>query len=442
MPLRKLLFAVLLPVIAVLSAGVPGKSQFTIRPTAQEELILAVPDVQPLRSDQAADLAPALATFNEVLWDDLKFSGFFTLAGKSFYPPQPIVRDEDLNYDAWSALPFKLSFLTAGTIQRDGKALRAQLKVFDMKQRTMSFGLRIDDESGEQVRSMAHRWADEIVYRLTAGASRGIASTRIAYSSRRGGPKEIYIMDYDGNDQHAFTRNGSLNLFPKWSPDNTKLAFLSYRTDKPQINIYSVLDGSRLPFPIFDRHVSNPVISPDGQHLLFQLGSDICVSNLDGSDRRNITNSSAINTSPTWSPSGRQIAFMSDRDGIPQIYICDADGANVRRIVKEGGESDWPAWSPDGRWIAFHWKPRMAESFDIYIAEVSTGQIRQLTSGAGSNECPSWAPDSRHLAFQSDRSGSYQIYIMLADTNNPELRMVTSQGTNSCPAWSSYPPKS
>jgi len=442
MRVRKLLYAALLLLIAAPPRRLPGMPQFTIRPSPQEEMILAVPDVQPLRSEQAAQLAPALKTLNEVLWDDLKFCGFFTLAGKSFYPPKPIVRAEDIDYDAWAAPPFKVSFLTAGTLEQDGNRLRAELKIYDMKQRTVSFGQIITGDV-DQARMIAHRWADDIVYKLTAGASRGIASTKIAYSSRRGGAKEIYVMDYDGNDQRAFTRNGSLNLFPSWSPDNSKLAFVSYRTEKPEINIYSYLDGSRLPFPMFNATcVSNPRFSPDGNRLVFVLtmGSniDIYTSKLDGADQRNITNNSAINISPTWSPSGNQIAFISERDGTPQIYICDTEGANLRRIVKEGGEADWPAWSPDGRWIAFHWKPRLAENFDIYIAEASTGQIRQLTSDSGSNECASWAPDGRHLAFQSNRTGSAQIFIMLADTNNPELRMITSQGTNTCPAWGGY----
>ncbi|MBZ5496775.1 MAG: DPP IV N-terminal domain-containing protein [Acidobacteriia bacterium] len=439
---RKLLLPALLLLISLPSLGVQDKPQIVIRPAPQEEMILALPDVQPLRSEQAAALAPALKTLNEVLWDDLKFSGFFTLAGKSFYPPQAILREADINYDAWGALPFRVSFLSAGTLQLDGGVLMAELNIYDMKQQLRSFGKRFTGDI-DQARSIAHLWADEIVNRLTAGASRGIASTRIAYSSRRGGAKEIYVMDYDGNDQRPFTRNGSLNLFPSWAPDSSKLAFISYKTGKPEINIYSYLDGSRLPFPVFNSLTANPKISPDGSRLVFTMTDprgniDIYVSKLDGTDRRNLTNSPAINSTPTWSPSGSQIAFISNRDSTPQIYICDTDGANVRRIVKEGGEADWPAWSPDGRWIAFHWKPRMAESFDIYIAEVSTGQIRQLTSDSGSNECPSWAPDGRHLAFQSNRTGSDQIFIMLADTNNPELRMVTSQGANTCPAWGGY----
>jgi TolB protein len=253
-------------------------------------------------------------------------------------------------------------------------------------------------------------------------------------------------MDYDGNNPQAFTHNGSNNLFPNWAPDNSKLAFVSFRTNKPEINIYSYIDGSRIAFPMFNSLASTPAISPDGTQVVFALrtprgDADLFISKLDGSDRRNITNNPAIETSPTWSPTGKQIAFASDRDrpGTTQIYICDSDGANVRGIIKEGGDADSPAWSPDGRWLAFHWKPHLGFNYDIYIAEVSTGQIRQLTSGAGSNVNPSWSPDGRHMAFESNRSGSSQIYIMLVDGS--ELHMVTHQGINSSPAWSGYPPK-
>jgi TolB protein len=417
--------------------------QVTIRPTPTEEIILAAAEVQPASADKAGELADALKTFNQVLWDDLSFSGFFTMAGRSFYPPRPIIRPEDVNYDEWSALPFKISFLTAGTLNIANGTLRAELRIFDMKQRTMSFGLGISGDA-DQVRAIAHRWADEIVYKLTAGASRGIARTKIAYSSRRGNAKEIYVMDYDGNNQLAFTHNGSNNLFPNWGPDNSRLAFVSFRTGKPEINIYSYTDGSRLAFPMFNTFASTPAISPDGVHVVYSLrtprgDADLFISKLDGSDRHDITNNPAIDTSPTWSPSGRQIAFTSDREGsVSQIYICDADGANVRRIVKEGGDADSPAWSPDGRWLAFHWKPHLSTNYDLFIAEVGSGRIRQLTSSGGSDESPSWAPDGRHLAFQSNRSGSFQIYIMLLDGAGSELRMVTSQGSNTSPAWGAY----
>jgi TolB protein len=306
----------------------------------------------------------------------------------------------------------------------------------------MSFGQKIAGDP-DQVRAMAHRWADEIVYQLTAGASRGIASTKIAYVSRKGNAKEIYIADYDGYNPREFTHNNTLNQFPNWGPDNSKLAFASYRNNHWEISIYSYIDGSRIQFPTFNTAASTPAISPDGTEIAFVMRStrndfDLYVSKLDGLDRRDISNNPAIESSPTWAPSGRQVAFISDRHqtGAGQIFICDVDGSNVRGIIKEGGDADSPAWSPDGKWLAFHWKPHMATSYDLFIAEVSTGKIRQLTSNGGSNESPSWAPDGRHLIFQSNRTGTYQLYIMLLDGS--ELRMITRQSNNTSPAWSGY----
>jgi len=250
-------------------------------------------------------------------------------------------------------------------------------------------------------------------------------------------------MDYDGYNQQAFTHTGSLNLFPNWAPDNSKLAFTGIRGTKWEISLYSYIDGSNLRFPTFNSFASTPAISPDGTEVVFSLrtprgDTDLYVSKLDGTDRHDITNNPAIDNAPTWSPSGKQIAFESDREGgVNQIFVMDADGANIRRIVKEGGDADSPAWSPDGRWIAFHWKPHLSTRYDLFVAEASSGKIRQLTYNSGSNESPSWAPDSRHLAFQSNRSGNTQIYIMaLLDDSEP--RMITSQGNNTSPAWSGY----
>ncbi|HSW39055.1 MAG TPA: cytochrome D1 domain-containing protein, partial [Acidobacteriota bacterium] len=371
MPARISLFIFLLFSLLLPSLYTQEAPPITIRPTPTEDIILAIADIQPLGSDPGGGLADAVKTFNQVLWDDLDFSGFFTLAGRSFYPPQPIVRPEvDIDFKAWDALPFKVSMLTTGTLTFVSRGVvRAELSVFDMKQRERSFRKRYTGDIG-QIRQIAHYWADEIVFQLTAGSSRGVASTKIAYVSEQGDAKEIHIMDYDGHNQTAFTHNRSLNLFPAWAPDNSKLAFVSFRPKFPEINIYSYIDGSRIPFPIFNSYVNTPAFSPDGKEIAFALrtprgDSDIFISRLDGSNRRNITNNPAIHVSPAWSPSGRQIAYVAGAPG--QIHIADVDGSNVRRIVREGGDADSVAWSPDGRWIAFHWKPRQSRHYDIFV---------------------------------------------------------------------------
>jgi TolB protein len=415
-----------------------------------EDVIVAAADVQPATEAKPPELMEAIKTFNQVLWDDLSFSGYFVMANKSYYPLRPIVKPEDVKSDEWSLLPFKISYLSIGSIELKEGVLQADLRIMDMKQcdsnRCLAKTGRRISGSPDQVRTIAHRWADEIVYQITAGASKGIAQTKLAYSSRRGSAKnakEIYVMDYDGHNQQAFTHNGSNNLWPNWGPDYSHLAFVSYRTRQPEINIYSYIDGSRLPFPSFNSLAAYPSIAPDGKQLIFALRStrgdtDLFISKLDGSDRRDISNNPAIESSPTWAPSGKQIAFTSNRDGgVNQVFISDADGSNVRKIIKEGGDSDSAAWSPDGKWIAFQWKPRFTSNYDIFIADVATGRINQLTSANGSNENPTWAPDSRHLAFQSNRTGTYQIYIAPL-LKGAEARMITTEGNNTGPAWGGY----
>jgi TolB protein len=442
MPVKTLLLILLAVLTMQVSLRPQDASRVPLFPRAAEERILALANIQPLGSG-SVELNGVANVFNQVLWDDLSFSGFFTMAGRSFYPAKPIVRPEiDIDYDAWDALPFKVSFLTVGSmgLVRDG-VVRMELSVYDMRQRKQSFGTSYTGNIND-TRKIAHMWADEIVYYLTAATSNGISNTRIAYVSKKGDAQEISLMDYDGYNPTQFTNNGSLNLFPNWAPDNSKLAFVSYRPN-PEVVIYSTVDGARLPFPMANSLASTPAISPNGTDIAFTRrtaggNSNIFVSALDGSRLRNLTNTRANETSPTWSPSGRQIAYISGEKA-GQVYIRDVDGTNECRILKEGGDSDAVSWSPDGRWLAFHWKPSRSNHYDIFVADAATGVIRQITSGNGSNESPSWAPDSRHLAFQSNRSGSWQIYIMLLDrTDASAIRQITTQGNNKSPAWSGY----
>ena len=385
----------------------------------------------------------ALTTFNQVLLDDFKFSGSFEIPSRSFYPPGAAKQPQEIDFDAWDASPLEPDYLTFGNLQVYDSGVVVEAFLYDAKTREQVLGRRYTVSDESMIRQVAHQVADQIVYQLSSGASRGVAQTQIAFSSLKGSSKEIYVMDYDGENVRTITANGGINKFPEWAIDNSKLVFITKLPRKAAWELWiQDLTGGRTVIPTPTSYVSSPALSPDGAQVVFsarargRVDSDVFVSELDGSGRRQLTNHSSIDTSPAWSPTARQIAFVSDRSGTPQVWMMDVDGSNIRRLVDRGGHCDSPSWSPDGSYVLYSWQAPRRYKHDIFVVEVVSGNLLQLTSGRGSNENPHWSPDGRHVAFQSDRSGTKQIFVM--NLNGNHLKQLTAYGINESPAWSSY----
>src|SRR5215471_20018353 len=381
---------------------------------------LAVADFQP----RAGGLDAALGTYNNTLWDDLKFASVANMVGKSLYPKTLLADPASLRYEEWANDPVKSDYVAFGNLTG---ANTSQGFLYDVKTRQQLLSASM---SGEP-REMAHQLADQIVRLLTG--QEGIALSKIAYVANR----EIHKMDYDGYGARAFTRDGSIALFPSLSPDGKRLAYVSYRDGHPNVIIRGE-DGLIIGSTRFKGTTTSPAIGPDGRIALASSkdgGSmEIYIANGDGSNAKRLTSTrNAVNISPRWNPkTGREIAFISDRGGSPRIYLIGADGSNERQLLSQGGHMDSPAWSPDGRYLAFTWDGDRDGAYNIYIADVASTQILKLTR-EGRNENPTWSPDSRHIAFQSNRSGRWEIWAMHIDGSEP--RQLT-RGGGRAPSWS------
>lgn len=287
------------------------------------------------------------------------------------------------------------------------------------------------------VRLMAHRFADELVYRYTGEP--GIARTKIAFVSEVGNARELFVMDYDGYEPRQITADGFLNLMPRWSPDRRFLVFTAYRSRNTQdIDLIELATGKRWTLVSLGGLNITPALSPDGNYLAFTTSQDgnAEIYRLDTRTKvlQRLTVNPAGDLSPSWSPSGREIAFTSDRGGGPQIYLMSADGSNVRRLTYEGDYNAAPAWSPRGNWIAHVCRtPRREYKLCLISPD---GQKRvQITTGPGVDDSPSWSPDGRHLVFSSTADGKSHIYMINAD--GKDLERLTYGGTHySSPAWS------
>ncbi len=385
--------------------------------------------------------------FNAVLWYDLEASGILELVSPSFYPLETPTRPENLKHDAWMEAPVNAHMVAFGSLRTAEKELLVDAWLADVRNPRAPpvIAKRYRGQPTEEdARQIAHQFADEIIQALSGGQP-GIASTRIAFVSARTGSKEIWMMDYDGHNQRQLTRCGSLCLTPRWSPDNTLIAYTAYESSagnggvpRTEIHLHSTIMNRRIAFPHFRGTTTTPAFSPDSSQIAFSSSitgdQEIYLVGRDGGRQRRLTMSRGVDISPAWNPrTGNQIAFVSDRGGSPQIYLMNADGTNVERITSGEGYAVSPSWSPNGQLVAFAWQ-RQGSNFDIYVMDVATRQWVQLTQDSGRNESPSWAPDGRHLVFESTRTGRSQIWMMLADGSG--LRQLTFEGLNTAPQWS------
>jgi TolB protein len=287
------------------------------------------------------------------------------------------------------------------------------------------------------LRLMAHRLADELVYRYTG--EQGIARTKIAYVSEIRGGRELFVMDYDGHAPRQVTADGFLSLMPRWSPDRRYLVFTAYRSRSRQdIDMVELQTGKRWTLVNLPGLNITPAVSPDGAWVGFATSQDgnseVYKINTTTKQIQRLTFNSGGDLSPSWSPTGQEIAFTSDRGGAPQIYIMSADGSNVRRLTFEGGYNAAPAWSPRGNWIAYVCR---TEERQYKLCLISPdGQKRlQITTGTSVDDSPSWSPDGRHLIFSASQDGKSHIYMVNAD--GTERERLTNGGTHhSSPSWS------
>ncbi|MGB7171930.1 MAG: hypothetical protein WBD23_00110 [Candidatus Acidiferrales bacterium] len=399
---------------------------------------------------------PLQQVFHQVLTDDLNYSGVVDVVSSSFYPLDDPSVPGELKPQEWAQAPASAWDIAFGNLTASGASLSLGGYLYDVRQTPPASILeKIYNANATEdgARQLAHEFADDIISRLSGGAP-GIAQTKIAFVSNRTGHKEIWEMDYDGANQQQLTHLGTTSLTPRWSPDDSRIAFTCYepyrRIVSAQICIYSTLTNRLMAFPRFPGTNSSPAFSPDGTQIAFmasfQGDPEIFVTDPTGRHMHRLTYSLGVSTSPAWNPkTGQQIIFVSDRGGLPDLYEMSADGSNIQKIplsaaigvaaqdLPATGYVIDPAWSPNGQLLAFCWR-RPAGNYDIYVMDLASHQLAELTRDSGQNERPSWAPDGRHIVFESTRTGSLQIWSMLADGS--EAHELTDSGKNESPNWS------
>ena len=286
------------------------------------------------------------------------------------------------------------------------------------------------------LRLASHRIADQVYEKLTG--DKGIFSTRITYVTKQGPKHTLWVAEYDGeNAQLALSSSNSI-ISPRWAPNATDLAYVSFELHKPVVYVQNVITSKRRVLANFKGSNSAPAWSPDGKSIALTLslmgGSQIFIMDAKGGEPKRITQSNGIDTEPVFSPDGSQIYFVSDRGGAPQIYRTPVAGGPVQRVTFSGNYNISPALSPDGRWLAYI--NRNGNQYKLQLLDLSTDKSYPLTETT-MDERPSFAANSKLILYATRIQGKE---VLMSTTLDGKISMrLAGQATDTRePHWGPF----
>ncbi len=329
---------------------------------------------------------------------DLNRTGLFRLintAGVSPLPTEP----SEVNFADWSGRSAEA--LVIGKIEPapEGR-VEVRFRLFDVQKQSQLASLSYV-VAPVQLRATAHRIADVIYEKLTG--DKGVFSTKITYVVKRGTRYELQVSDADGFNAQSVLASNEPIMSPAWSPDGSRLAYVSFDQKKPIVVVQNLAQ-------------------------IYRISSN-------GGDAERLTDSPGIDTQPAYSPDGQWIAFTSDRGGSPQVYKMPANGGPAQRLTFDGSYNVGPRYSPDGKTVAF--VQRDGGRYRIASLELATGQVTTLTDGT-LDDSPTFAPNGKMVLYEAQVGGRGQLAAVSGD-GRVRQRLTSAAGDVQDPAWGPLP---
>ena len=393
--------------------------------------IAIIPFVNIGKQELALDVAALVAS-------DLQRSGRFAPLAENTLLAKPASLDA-VNYKLWQTA--SIDHLVLGQIQllQTGE-YELQFRLLDVFKGVQALGYRFTANK-QTLRRTIHHISDLIYEHITG--QKGAFNTSIAYVTveRKAGAAPVYrlqVADTDGHNSQTVLTSDEPIMSPAWSPDGTRLAYVSFENKQSEIYIQHLADKQRERVSSQAGINGAPVWSPDGKKLALTLSkgsnTDIYILELANKKLIQLTRHWGIDTEPAWTPDGHDIVFTSSRSGKPQIYQIGLFGGKAKRLTFEGNYNANSELSPDGKQLVF--VQGDGSNFKIAIMDLETRYVQVLTQG-GLDESPSFAPNGSMILYAT-QAGKRGVLAAVSTDGRYKQKLVLSEGDVREPTWGPF----